>query len=256
MQYATTLIQLPLGLVAAAIGLAVLPLLARQSAAAAEAAFLETLGLGLKIVLLLILPATAGLAALAGPLTALLFQRGAFSAPDTAATATALLCYLPGLPAAAIDQVLLFAFYARKKTLVPNLVQGIAILIYLLTALGLMWLTRLGFLALVLANSAQWLGHMLLLLLLFRRELPLRGLRLREALGKGLLASAAMALAMLWTARLLQPLTAQLRGGALLQVSAAGGLGALLYVGLSAALRLEALGFFAMAVAKSGRVSD
>jgi putative peptidoglycan lipid II flippase len=242
MQYATALVQFPLGLVAAAVGLAVLPTLARQAAADDELAFRQTLGMGLKLVLLLVVPAAAGLAALATPITALLFQRGAFGAADAAATATALLCYLPGLPATAIAQIVLFAFYARQNTLAPNLVQGAAILVYLLAALPLLWLTRLGFLALVLGNSAQWIGHMLLLMVLLRRAVPLHGLRLGEALGKALLAGGLMAAAILAIARSLPP------GGPLLRIGVAGGLGALLYLALCVALRVEALGFFVQAL--------
>ncbi|NTU79434.1 MAG: murein biosynthesis integral membrane protein MurJ [Chloroflexales bacterium] len=238
MRYATTLIQFPLGLVASAVSLAVLPTLSRQSAAADEASFRSTLAMGLKVVLLLTLPAAAGLAALAGPITGLLFERGAFTAEDTAATALALLFYLPGLPAAAIDQVLIFAFYARKNTLTPNLIQGAAIGSYLLVALPLLWLTQLGFLALVLGNSAQWIGHALITYALLSRAVPLRGLRLGEATAKGLAASALMAAVVLAIA------TAGAALPALPRVALAGGAGALLYLGLCAALRVEALGFF------------
>jgi putative peptidoglycan lipid II flippase len=242
MRYATTLIQLPLGLVASAVSLAVLPTLSRQSAASDEVAFRATLAMGLKVVLLLILPATAGLAVLAEPITRLLFERGAFTAADTAATALALVFYLPGLPAAAIDQVLLFAFYARKNTLTPNLIQGAAIGCYLLAALPLLWLTQLGFLALVLGNSAQWAGHALITYALLSRAVPLGGLRLGEATLKGLLASALMAAAVLGVAAL---------GGGLpplLLVTLAGATGAVVYMGLAAALRVEALGYFVHAV--------
>ena len=248
MRYATTLIQFPLGLVASAVALAVLPTLSRQSASADEASFRATLAMGLKVVLLLILPATAGLAALAGPITGLAFQRGLFTADDTAITALALLCYLPGLPAAAIDQLLLFAFYARKNTLTPNLIQGAAILCYLLVALPLLLFTRLGFLALVLGNSAQWIGHALITYVMLRRAVPLDGLRLGEATGKGLLASALMAGAVLGLATLgagMPPL---------LLVPLAGGAGMLLYFAACAALRVEALSFFFGAVrARLGR---
>lgn len=248
MRYATTLIQFPLGLVASAVSLAVLPTLSRQNATADEASFRATLAMGLKVVLLLILPATAGLAALAGPLTGLLFERGAFTAADTAATALALLFYLPGLPAAAIDQVLLFAFYARKNTLTPNLIQGAAIGCYLLAALPLLWLTDLGFLALVIGNSAQWIGHALITYMLLTRAVPLGGLRLGEAAAKGLIASGLMAAAVLALAALAAGLPA------LLQVGLAGAAGALLYLGLCAALRVEALGFFVGALrARLGR---
>jgi putative peptidoglycan lipid II flippase len=249
MQYATTLIQFPLGLIAAAVALAVLPTLSRQSAAGDDAAFRDTLAMGLKVVLLLVTPAAVGLATLAYPITAALFERGAFGATDTLATAEALWCYLPGLPAIAVAQLLIFAFYARKNTLVPSLVQGAAIGVYLLTALGLLWLTRLGFLGLVLANSAQWLGHMLLLALLLRRELPLRGARLGEALRKTALAGAGMAFATLALAGLLAP-AALGRGGALVSIAVAGGLGAVCYLSLCRALRVEALEFFGQALAE------
>jgi putative peptidoglycan lipid II flippase len=219
-----------------------LPTLARQSAAADEAAFRATLAMGLKVVLLLVLPATAGLAALALPITQLLLERGAFGAEDTAITALALLLYLPGLPVAAIDQVLIFAFYARKNTLTPNLIQGVAILCYLVAALPLLFLTELGFLALVIGNSAQWIGHALITYWLLSRAVPLGGQRLGEATLKGVLASGLMALAVWGAATLLHDLPV------LAQVALAGGAGALLYLGLSAALRLEALGFFTAAV--------
>jgi putative peptidoglycan lipid II flippase len=244
MRYATTLIQFPLGLVAAAVSLAVLPTLSRQSAGGDEQAFRTTLAMGLKVVILLIVPATLGLAALAEPLVALVLQRGAFVASDSAATATALRFYLPGLPAAAIDQVLLFAFYARKNTLTPNIVQGAAIGFYLLAALPLLLLSQLGFLALVLGNSAQWIGHALLLWWLLRRDVPLGGLRLGEAALKALLAGLAMAAAVGGLAWLLRDLPL------IVTIGLAGGAGVAIYMGLSALLKVEALGFFLGAVAR------
>jgi putative peptidoglycan lipid II flippase len=237
MRYATTLIQFPLGLVAAAVAFAVLPTLSRQSAARDEEAFRGTLAMGLKVVLLLILPATAGLAALATPITALIFERQAFGAADTDATARALLFYLPGLPAAALDQILLFAFYARSRTLAPNLVQGAAIGIYAIFAIGLLLTTQLGYFALILGNSAQWISHALILLLLTRGLVRLRGLRLGEALLKCGVAALALLLVAGWLAMALP-------GGPLIRLVVAGGVGAALYFGLCLLLRVEALGFF------------
>ncbi len=257
MLFATTLIQFPLGLVAAAVSLAVLPTLSRQDANADVEAFRQTLGMGIKVVLMLVLPAAAGLAALAWPITSLLFEWGEFDAQDTALTATALLFYLPSLPAAALDQLLIFAFYARKNTLTPNLVQGAAILFYLATALSLLWLAgeQLGFLALVIGNSVQWIGHALLMWWLLRRHVSLRGLRLGEAAVKAGFASAVMALVVYAIAEpgmtLLLPPDVPLRSLVVLLV--AGGSGALLYVGLSLALKVEALGFFVDALLRKLR---
>jgi putative peptidoglycan lipid II flippase len=254
MRYATTLIQFPLGLVAAAVSTAVLPTLSRQSAESDEEGFRQTLAMGLKVVLLLVIPATVGLALLSGPVVTLLFEGGRFSTADTQATAVALLCYLPGLPAAAIDQILLFAFYARRNTLTPNLVQGVAILLYLVTALPLLSFTRLGVLALVLGNSAQWLGHALILWLLLRNRVSLRNLRLGEALGKTVLASAAMALVLLGIAAALAAAGVGAAGGriaaGLVPVALAATAGPLVYFGTCAALRVESLGFFLAAVGR------
>jgi putative peptidoglycan lipid II flippase len=242
MRYATTFVQFPLGLIAAAVALAILPTLSRQSAGADEEAFRRTLGMGLKIVLLLVAPATAGLAVLNQPAVALLLERGEFGVQDTAVTALALLLYLPGLPAAAIDQVLIFAFYARKNTLTPNLVQGAAIGFYLLATLPLLWLTQLGFLALVIGNSVQWIGHALLMFWLARQVMPLHGQRLGEAVFKAVLASALMALAVYTFLAVTAGLPL------IVQTVLAGGVGVLAYIGLCIVLRVEALGFFTAAL--------
>ncbi|MFN2165822.1 MAG: lipid II flippase MurJ, partial [Anaerolineae bacterium] len=82
MKFATTLYQFPLGLVVTALSVATLPTLARQ-AQGQLIAFKNTLADGLRLVITLILPATAGLFALAVPIVALLFQHGEFTAGDT-----------------------------------------------------------------------------------------------------------------------------------------------------------------------------
>jgi putative peptidoglycan lipid II flippase len=234
MRYATTLIQLPLGLVAAAISFAILPTLSRQ-AGSDEHGYRTTLAMGLKVVLLLILPATAGLFALAEPIVQLLFERGSFRHEDTLATAQALRFYLPGLPAAGLDQVLLFAFYARKRTLAPNLVQGAAIGFYMLTALGLLNTTSLRVEALVLGNSVQWIAHLVILAILARGMINIHGLRIGEAALKCGVAALGVAGAAWLTA---QALAAY---GALAQVAGAAVIGGICYAALCVALRVEAV---------------
>ncbi len=249
MRYATTLIQFPLGLVAAAVSFAVLPTLSRQASAGEEQAFRTTLAMGIKVVLLLILPAVAGLAALARPVIELVLQRGQFQAGDSIATASALLLYLPGLPAAAIDQMLLFAFYARNRTLAPNLVQGAAIGLYAATALGLLHLTDLRVEALILGNSVQWVGHLLILLLLARGLVDLSGLRLGEAVLKCGIASLALGgLAWVVANTLLNS------AGALLQLLVAGSISTIAYFGLCLLLRVEALDFFVHALRRRAKL--
>lgn len=166
MQAATYLVQLPLGLVATAISFAILPNLART---VAGSEFRRTLGLGLKFVLLLILPAVVALFILAVPVVTLLYQHGAFTSADTAQTASALRLYLLGTAFAAVDQPLVFAFYARKNTLLPNLVAVVGLGIYLVVALALVG--PFGYRGLALANSAQLTGHALVMLWLTQTRL-------------------------------------------------------------------------------------
>src|SRR5262249_5909763 len=113
MRFATTLIQLPLGLVATATSLAVLPLLSRLADEPEE--FGEALGTGLRLALIAIIPAAAFLVVFAEPVVRLLFQRGAFDAAATEATVRAFRWYAPQLPFVAIDQLLVYAFYARRN---------------------------------------------------------------------------------------------------------------------------------------------
>jgi len=190
MQDATVLVQFPLGLVATAISFAILPTLSAQTTehrtqttdahhvlrsafyvSQASHEFQSTLAFGIKLVLLLILPATIGLFVLARPIVALLFEHGAFTATDTYWTATALQFYLMGLPFAAIDQPLVFAFYARKHTLLPNLVAFVGVAIYLVVALALTLVVPLGMIGLVIANSAMLTGHALIMLWLTQTRL-------------------------------------------------------------------------------------
>ncbi|HEU0163459.1 MAG TPA: murein biosynthesis integral membrane protein MurJ, partial [Thermomicrobiales bacterium] len=113
MRYATTLVQLVLGIIAAAISLAALPTLSRHFSADDDASFRRVLGRALTVVTILIFPATFGLAALARPIADLLFGQGATDQHGVNQIAIALVGYLPGTLAAAYDQVLIFAFYSR-----------------------------------------------------------------------------------------------------------------------------------------------
>lgn len=209
MQYATTIIQFPLGLIAAAISLAILPTLSRQaSEAAANGAglhqFMDTLAGGLRMVLVLIIPATVALFILAGPVVALLFQRGRFTPFDTQQTALALRFYLLGLTFAAIDQPLVFAYYARQNTLTPALVGLLGVGFYLLAALPPTLFRPLQMTDLVLANSVQLSGHALVMLWLVNRMSALRGRGLGLTTLKAAAAAVTMGVALWLTLPLLQ----------------------------------------------------
>jgi putative peptidoglycan lipid II flippase len=264
MQYATTLIQFPLGLVAAAISLAILPTLSRYASpgyrgSPGESGFLETLALGLKLVLLLIIPATVGLFLLARPIVALLFEHGDFTPFDTAQTALALRIYLIGLTFAAIDQPLIFAFYARQDTITPAVVGVLGVFIYLAAALLPLLFRPLQMTDLVLANSAQLTSHALIMLWLLNRRMGgLRGQGVLAVTVKALAASAPMGLVVYGALAALEGLP----GGAgtlheLALVAGAGGAGLVAY-GLGVTLlRVEEAHLLAGFIRqKLGRIKD
>ena len=195
MNWATTLVQFPQGLVATAISVAILPTLARQSAEmteAAQRAFKDTLGLGLRLTTALILPAAIGLFVLAAPIIALLFENGAFLAGDTEITAQALRLYLIGLPFAALDLLLVYAFYARKDTLTPALIGIVSLVAYL--GVALLLFERYGLFSLMVADSVKHFVHASISgVLLWRRLQGFGRQRLLLTGAKSALASLCMA---------------------------------------------------------------
>jgi len=169
MGYATRLVQLPLGLVATATSLAVLPILSQLIDD--PPGFRHTLSVGLRLALLAIIPATVFLVAFPGPLIHLLFQRGAFDAAATDVTAAAFLLYAPQLPFVAVDQLLVYAFYARRNTLTPMLVGLGGVGVYLASALTMIGPLHLGLHGLILANTLQNSLHAVVLFALLRRSI-------------------------------------------------------------------------------------
>jgi putative peptidoglycan lipid II flippase len=179
MNYATRLIQFPLGLVATATSFAVLPLLSKHASALDTAAragtsdpdaaegYRETLRFGARIVLLLMLPATVALIVLREPLVQLLFERGRFGELETERTALVFLAYAPQLPFTALDQLLIVAFYARKDTRTPVTIGVVTVVLYLISALAL--IGPLDVAGLALANAIQNSAHGLILLVLLER---------------------------------------------------------------------------------------
>jgi putative peptidoglycan lipid II flippase len=91
------------------------------------------------------------------PLVGLLFKHGAFDAADQSLTVLALSIYVIGLPFSAVDQVLLFAFYARKNTFTPAMIGIAQFAVYL--AIAYSTYQTWGMAGLVLANSAQLAFH-------------------------------------------------------------------------------------------------
>jgi putative peptidoglycan lipid II flippase len=117
--YADRLMEFPAGLLGAALGTILLPSLAKCHADERRDDFSSLLDWGLRLTLLLTLPAALALAILAVPLLATLFQYGAFTAADVLQTRSALLAYSVGLTGLILVKILAPGFYARQDIRTP-----------------------------------------------------------------------------------------------------------------------------------------
>jgi putative peptidoglycan lipid II flippase len=117
--YADRLMEFPAGMLGAALGTILLPSLAKLHAQKDPRGYSELLDWGLRLTLLLALPAALALAILAAPLIATLFMHGAFSANDVLQTQGALVAYSVGLTALILVKVLAPGFYAQQNIRTP-----------------------------------------------------------------------------------------------------------------------------------------
>ncbi|MBQ7625819.1 MAG: murein biosynthesis integral membrane protein MurJ [Rhodocyclaceae bacterium] len=118
--YADRLMEFPAGLLGAALGTILLPGLAKRHADGDQSGFSRLLDHGLRLALLLTLPAALALALLGTPLLSTLFQHGAFSGDDVRQTHAALIAYSFGLPGLIAVKILAPGFYARQDIRTPT----------------------------------------------------------------------------------------------------------------------------------------
>lgn len=135
--YADRLYQLPLGIVGIAIGQVLLPEIAEAVVKKTGTVVEDVQNRALEVALALALPAAVGLALLATPIVSVLFERGAFTAVDTAETARALAAFALGLPAFVALRVVTAAHWGRGDTTTPMIhaVAAVAVNIGLSLAL-------------------------------------------------------------------------------------------------------------------------
>jgi putative peptidoglycan lipid II flippase len=151
--FAFRLMQLPLGVFGVSLATATLPAVTRAFARGDMAAFGHTARDSLRLAAFLTLPAAAGLAALAHPIIAMIYQHGRFSAHDTDQTALALQAYAVGLAGYAAIKVLVPCFYALGLPRTPLRISLIGIGINLALNLLNSEVLGLGYAGLALITS-------------------------------------------------------------------------------------------------------
>ncbi|MBI2516824.1 MAG: murein biosynthesis integral membrane protein MurJ [Opitutae bacterium] len=142
---ATRVMELPIGVFTAAIATVVFPMIARHAAREEWGALSADYHKGMRLVLLINIPAAAGLALLSEPIVRLLFQRGAFHASDTALMTPILAVYALGLPFLSFTSLALRGFYALRDTATPVRAAGLSFVANIGLSLVLMqWLSTVG----------------------------------------------------------------------------------------------------------------
>src|SRR5215470_15338294 len=168
--YADRLNQLPLGVVGIAVSTAILPSLSRQVRTGDDPGAQATQNRGLELALLLTLPAAVGLGVLARPILLTLFQRGAFDAVATAATAPALTAYAAGLPAFVLIKILAPGFFARRDTGTPVKVAALAMAVNAAGTVLLGFVLPWAHVGIAIAGSiAGWVNALALMVVLHHR---------------------------------------------------------------------------------------
>ncbi len=168
--YADRLMEFPSALLGVALGTVLLPTLAKHHSDANPAEYSSLLDWGLRLALLLALPAAVALWLLALPMVSTLYQYGKFSINDALQTRAALLGYGIGLPGIILIKILAPGFYARQMMKTPVKVAFATVLVTQAFALTLMW--QIGHAGLTLATSiGATFNAAMLCMLLVRRKL-------------------------------------------------------------------------------------
>ena len=231
------LYMLPQGMFSVAIATVLFPSLARLAARGDMPAFRRTVGLGLRQIAFLLVPASVVSAVLAEPITRLVYQRGHFEPSQTSVVAGALAAFSAGLVFNGAMLMLNRAFFSLQSNWIPTVVAlGNLVLNAALDAA----FYRFGTWGIPLSTAVVNLAGTAVLLVLLRRRLGrIEGRETADSLARIVVASLALGAVAFGVWYGLDRAAGRSFGGQLLSVSAALAAGTAVYLVACRALRVR-----------------
>jgi putative peptidoglycan lipid II flippase len=195
--YGFSLMLMAQAVIAQSAAIAVMPTFSAQHALGQQDEMRSSLAATLRSVILLALPASAGLILLRKPLISLLYQRGEFDARAVEIVAWALLWYAAGMIGHSIMEILTRAFYAQHDTKTPVIIGTIAMGLNIVFSLAFIkifeffgWMPHGG---LALANSLATALEATTLFIVMRKRLKgIEGTFIAKGFGASALAALGM----------------------------------------------------------------
>ena len=159
--YGNRLMQLPFGVFGVAIATVSFPYIAQCASRGDREGLCSTIHSSLKQAFFIVIPASAGIIALSGPINSLLFRYGRFTAEDAAATAVVSIVYSSAIFAFSGIKILTQVFYAIDKAAAAVKISVAAVILNIILSIALMF--PFNYLGLAAATSIAGIVHFILL---------------------------------------------------------------------------------------------
>lgn len=237
---ANRFMQLPLGVFATSICVAMFPTMTAQAATADLSEMKQSLSFGVRTIIFIITPCAVGLAMLGEPIIRLLYQFSEkFTPADTLVCSESLLFYCIGMLGYAVVQALIRGFYALQNTKTPVVVSVIAIAVNIV--LSFVLVGPLAHKGLALAYSISGLVQCLLLFIILRQKMgAMDGRRMLQTFVQTVIACFIMGLSIWGTAAGCEALFGvATKMGQLIQVAASIGVAIVVFFVSAHLLRMD-----------------
>ncbi len=239
LKQAQRIMMLPVGIFAAAIGLSVFPTMTSHVARGEMEEYKQNLTMGLRTIIFITLPASAGLMALSRPVVRALYQQGAVTSEQIEMVSVILVFYCIGIVGYGAQQILNRGFYAVQDTKSPVLINVFVLLFNIVLSIALV--EPLEYRGLALAYSLTGLLSMAVLGFFLRRKIgPYGGQALLKSALQSVAASVVMALIVYYTAAgLEQMLDVSGKLMQVVQVAAGISIGVFVYAVMAIVMKME-----------------